>query len=61
MSDFVSTKYLYHYAAKNCLVNIIKEANKYDLKQRDDYGRVPIHYASWKGHLKALQVILSLG
>lgn len=52
---------IYHTAAKNCIIEILLEANRYELNVRDDDGRTPIHYAALKGHLTALKVILSLG
>ena len=57
----IDQKNLYHFAAKNCLTNILKESNKYDLNQRDSYGRFPIHYAALKGHLEALKIIITNG
>jgi ankyrin repeat protein len=54
-------KCLYHFAAKNNLLEILKEATKYDLNKRDTYGRSVIHYAALKGHLDALKLIITLG
>ena len=57
----VDEKYLYHFAAKYCLLSILKEASEYELNQRDGYGRLPIHYAALKGHLDALKLIVTHG
>ena len=57
----INQKNVYHYAAKNNLINILKEANKYDLNRRDSFGRSVIHYAALRGHVDALKLIATLG
>jgi hypothetical protein len=52
---------LYHFAAKNNLLNILNEATKFDLDKRDSFGRGVIHYAALKGHLDALKLVITLG
>ena len=51
----------YHHAAKHSILAVLKDACEQDLNERDDYGRTPLHYASLKGHLNAIKVILSGG
>jgi ankyrin repeat protein len=54
-------KTVFHLAAKLSLIDVLKEADEKDLNTRDEDGRTPIHYASLKGHLTALKLILVRG
>lgn len=61
MRCFTDACTVYHTAAKNSMIDLLLEANEYELNVRDDDGRTPLHYAALKGHLTALKVILSIG
>jgi ankyrin repeat protein len=55
------TNFKIHFAAKYALIEILKQANEFEINKRDDNGRTPLHYAALRGHLNALKVILSIG
>lgn len=61
INSIVSKRNIYHIAAKYGLLDVLVEANGNELNTRDEFGRMPIHYAALKGHLSALKAILILG
>ena len=54
-------KEIYHYAAKIANVDLLKKATQRDLNKRDEDGRTPTHWASFKGNINALILIISKG
>lgn len=48
-------------AAKDGLVDILKEATRRDCNARDDDGMTPTLWASFEGHLDTLRLLVGRG
>lgn len=51
----------FHRAAKDGLLDILKEATRRDCNARDDDGMTPTLWASFEGHLDALRLLVGRG
>jgi len=52
---------LFHKAAKEGDVAVLKKASKKDLYREDKDGWIPLHWAAWKGNLEAVRTMLMKG
>lgn len=52
---------LYHKAARDGVLELLKTATKRDANRRDEDGMTPVHYASSCGNVEALRLLVSKG
>lgn len=51
----------YFRAAKDGLIDVLKEATRRDCNGRDEQGMTPTLYAAFHGHLEALRLLCGRG
>ncbi|KYB25903.1 Ankyrin repeat and SAM domain-containing protein 4B-like protein [Tribolium castaneum] len=51
----------YHKAAKDGMIEVLKEATKRDCNGRDEQGMTPTLYAAFYGNLEALRLLCGRG
>lgn len=51
----------YHKAAKDGLLDVLREANKREVNAKDVYGRTPVLWAAFEGRLDALRLLVGRG
>ena len=52
---------IYHKAAQDGFLDILREATRRDCDRRDENGLTPTHWAAYHGNLDALRLIVSRG
>lgn len=52
---------LYHKAARDGAVDLLKTATKRDANRRDEDGMTPVHYAASCGNVEALRLLIGKG
>lgn len=54
-------QYFFYRAAKDCILEILKEATRKDCNLRDDSGMTPTLWAAFEGHIEALRMLVARG
>ena len=52
---------LYHKAARDSVLELLKTATKRDANRRDEDGMSPVHYAASCGNVEALRLLVGKG
>ena len=52
---------LYHKAARDSVLELLKTATKRDTNRRDEDGMSPVHYAASCGNVEALRLLVAKG
>ena len=52
---------LYHKAARDSILELLKTATKRDANRRDEDGMSPVHYAASCGNVEALRLLVGKG
>lgn len=52
---------LYHKAARDGVLELLKTATKRDANRRDEDGMTPLHYAASCGNVEALRLLVGKG
>ena len=52
---------IYHKAAKDGLLEVLRHVNKRDANKRDEDGMTPVHWAASCGNLECLRILCAKG
>lgn len=52
---------IYHRAARDGYVELLKTASKRDANRKDEDGMTPVHYAASCGNVEALRLLVGKG
>ena len=55
------TFYLFFRAARNGILDILKQATKRDCNDKDDDGMTPTLWAAYEGNIEALRLLVARG
>ena len=52
---------IFHKAARDSVLELLKTATKRDANRRDEDGMSPVHYAASSGNVEALRLLVGKG
>lgn len=53
--------HIHRRAAKDGMLNVLREANKKEVNAKDVYGRTPVLWSAFEGQLDALRLLVGRG